>query len=70
MASICFWPFAEAEKLMYNGNRLGTDPKRGGILNSFDWCCWNPLKVRWKCNLEPTMKALLMRLKRTYDMRL
>jgi hypothetical protein len=30
---------------MYNGNRDAL-PVDGGILNGFDWCCWNPLKTR------------------------
>lgn len=35
----------KAERVMYKGDR-GADPARGGVLNGFNWCCWNPLMVR------------------------
>jgi len=42
---------------MYNGNRDAL-PVDGGILNGFDWCCWNPLKTRDPPGYVPTPKAV------------
>lgn len=43
-----------AEHVMYNGDRKNRNPLRGGILNGFDWCCWNPLKTEKPPGYQPT----------------
>mmetsp|Transcript_30801 Transcript_30801/g.76624 ORF Transcript_30801/g.76624 Transcript_30801/m.76624 type:complete len:200 (-) Transcript_30801:137-736(-) len=48
---------ASAERVMYNGDRLASG-RNGGILNGFDWCCWNPLKE--KKGYRPESKPFIM----------
>ena len=49
----------KADHLMYNGDRTA-HPSKGGILNGFDWCCWNPLKNADPPGYQPTAKPFVL----------